>query len=224
MSRATDHAYQHIRNLILAGELAPGEPLREERLAELCNVSRTPVRDALRRLETEAFVWRTESQRSFVADWSMDDIAEAFHLRGMLESHAAGRAAVRLKPEDMKQLKAHNQRIFSCINLKQPNIQTFLEHNRQFHAIILEAAQSEKLSAMLARLIEQPVLLRTASQYDHDNLERSYQEHEELLSAFAYQDSEWAESVMKSHIRRAFHAYADAHARTGGARREGLAA
>ena len=60
MSRASDRAYNHIRNMILSGELSPGEQIREEALAELCGVSRTPVRDALRRLEAELFTRRNE--------------------------------------------------------------------------------------------------------------------------------------------------------------------
>ena len=86
MSRASDRAYSHIRSMILSGELQPGSQIREEALAELCGVSRTPVRDALRRLEAELFIRRNESQRSFVADWSLDDLEEAFQLRAMLEA------------------------------------------------------------------------------------------------------------------------------------------
>ncbi len=60
MSRASDRAYSHIRSMILSGELQPGLQIREEALAELCGVSRTPVRDALRRLEAELFIRRNE--------------------------------------------------------------------------------------------------------------------------------------------------------------------
>jgi DNA-binding GntR family transcriptional regulator len=211
MSRASDRAYAQIRSQILSGALAPGAPLREEHLADICGVSRTPVRDALRRLETEAFVRRNESQRSFVADWSLDDMEEAFQLRGMLEAHAARRAATRLSLEQMERLKAHNRWILQSISGVQPDIPLFLDHNRQFHSVILDAARSERLASMLSRLIEQPVVLRTALQYDRENLERSHREHEELLAAFARGDGDWAEAVMTGHIRRAFHAYADAH-------------
>jgi len=72
MSKAADQAYSHIRSAILNGELAPGSPLREENLAEVTGVSRTPVREALRRLEVEQLVQRTDSKRCFVADWSLD--------------------------------------------------------------------------------------------------------------------------------------------------------
>ena len=78
MSRASDRAYETIRTRILSGDLPPGAQLVEEALAELCGVSRTPVRDALRRLEAELLVERSDTQRSFVSDWSLHDVADAF--------------------------------------------------------------------------------------------------------------------------------------------------
>lgn len=212
MSRASDRAYQHIRTMILSGLLAPGEQLREEQLAESCGVSRTPVREALRRLESASFVRRNESQRSFVAEWSLDDIEEAFQLRAMLEAHAAERAATRISWDQLERLKSCNDGIFDSISSTPTDISTFLEYNRQFHAIIVDAAKSERLAIMLARIVEQPVVLRTAQQYDHENLRRSHHEHGELISAFARRDEQWAKAVMTGHIRRAFHAYADARA------------
>ena len=85
MSRASDRAYDQIRAMILTGALLPGAAMREEQLAEVCGVSRTPVRDAMRRLEAETFIRRSQSQRAFVADWSLDDVEETFQIRAMLE-------------------------------------------------------------------------------------------------------------------------------------------
>jgi DNA-binding GntR family transcriptional regulator len=64
---------------------------------------------------------------------------------------------------------------------------------------------------MLAKLVEQPVVWRTAHHYGREALRRSHREHEELIAAFARRDASWAEAVMGAHIHRAFHAYADAH-------------
>ena len=212
MSRASDRAYGHIRSMILSGALQPGAQIGEEQLAESCGVSRTPVRDALRRLQAELFVTRNESQRCFVADWSLSDIEDSFELRGMLEAHAAKRAATRINWDQLERLKSCSQAIERAIEGVIPDVPTFLENNRTFHAIILEAAASDRLSNMLGRLVEQPVVLRTALQYDRQNLARSSHEHSELLAAFARRDGPWAHAIMAAHIRRAFHAYADAHA------------
>jgi DNA-binding GntR family transcriptional regulator len=214
MSKASDRAYARIRAMILSGELAPGSQIREEQLAEQCGVSRTPVRDALNRLETELLIRRTGSQRSFVADWSLDDVEDAFTLRGILESLAAERAAVRIAHEELARLRWLNAAIGRAVAQDPPDISAFLDHNLAFHNIIVEAAASPRLQNMLAKLIEQPVVWRTAQNYDRSNLERSHREHEELLAAFERRDDAWAASIMAGHIRRAFHTYADAHGRS----------
>lgn len=211
MSRASDRAYDRIRSMILEGELSPGTQIREEQLAESCGVSRTPVRDALRRLESQAFIRRSESQRCFVADWSLDDIADAFELRTILEGRAAHRAADRIDDAAIQRLRLCNRQIYGAVTANPANVIGFLKANREFHAIILEAADSRRLSSLLTALIEQPVIWRTAHHYGREALLRSHSEHEELLAAFVRHDGPWAEAVMTAHIRRAFHAYADAH-------------
>ena len=211
MSRASDKAYETIRALILSGELAAGEQLGEEALAARCGVSRTPIRDALRRLEAELLVHRSESQRSFVADWSLDDVLEAFELRALLEARAARRAAERMTDEVIRDLTAANRALGAAIRATPPDVQSFLDANRDFHTKIIEVAQSPRLASLLGTLIEQPVVWRTAHQYSREALRRSHDEHNELLAAFARRDGAWAGAVMAAHIRRAFHAYADAH-------------
>ncbi|MGH8335723.1 MAG: GntR family transcriptional regulator, partial [Gammaproteobacteria bacterium] len=111
----------------------------------------------------------------------------------------------------LARLRTHNDSIEQAITAQVPDVPKFLDHNRQFHAIILEASGSERLTGMLAQVIEQPVVLRTALQYDLENLMRSHHEHDELLAAFNRRDGNWAAAVMTAHIRRAFHAYAEAH-------------
>jgi DNA-binding GntR family transcriptional regulator len=217
MSRVSDRAYGAIRNMILSGELPAGAQLGEEALAEMCGVSRTPVREALRRLEADMLVGRTDTQRTFVADWSIDDVADAFELRAMLEGRAARRAAERMTDSAMARIRAANRALGAAIQQPVPDVSGFLEGNREFHAIILEVAGSRRLAALLGTLIEQPVVLRTARQYSREELRRSHAEHEELTAAFARRDGAWAEAIMTSHILRAYHAYAEAHrVRQGG--------
>lgn len=200
-----------IRNKILSGELRSGAKIGEEALAEQCGVSRTPIREALGRLEAEYLIRRSETQRSFVADWSLDDVEESFELRGMLESRAARRAAKRINQSQIERMKVHNHALQKAVERDIPDTQVFLDHNQQFHTIILEASASQRLTNALAKLIEQPVIWRTVQNFTAGDLQRSYREHEELLAAFEQHDPNWAEAVMTSHIRRAFHTYANAH-------------
>ena len=211
MSRASDRAYNAIRSMILSGELAARAQLGEEALAERCGVSRTPVREALRRLEADLLVYRTDTQRSFVADWSLDDVSDAFDLRAKLEGMAARRAAERMTPSALERIRAANLALRTAIERPVPDIEGFLEGNREFHAAILDVAGSRRLTALLGTLIEQPVVWRTAHHYGREALRKSHSEHEELAAAFARRDGAWAEAIMAGHILRAFHAYADAH-------------
>jgi len=217
MSKACERAYAEIRGLILSGDALPGSPLTEEALADICGVSRTPVREALRRLEAELYIVRSDSQRLFVADWNAEDLAEMFTLRAMLEAHAAARAATRITPEALAALSACNARLAAAVaaspaaaGTATPDVATFLTENRRFHDIVITAAASPRLTNMLAALVEQPVIRRTAARYSRTELARSSHEHGELIIAFTARDAEWAHAVMTGHIRRAFHAFSAA--------------
>ncbi len=207
MTTASDKAYAEIRGLILSGDASPGTPLREEALADIVGVSRTPVREALKRLESELYAVRTPGGRLVVAAWDGDDVAEIFALRAMLESHAAARAARRLSPAAIAELRACNADLQAAIAGHEPDIARFLAANRAFHDLIISGSASGRLATMLAGLVEQPIVRRTATRYDRSDLQRSATEHDQLIQAFTARDSDWARAVMAAHIHRALHAF-----------------
>lgn len=210
MTRASDQAYRIIRDRILQGHLAPAEQLREEALAEECGVSRTPIREALQRLEREHLVRRSGGQRAYVADWSIDEIEEGFVLRAMLEGRAAERAASRIGAGGIALLQRCNDSVEALLAADVPDVEGFLEQNRIFHGLLIEASGSERLAVLLGSVVEQPVVARTARQYVGGELRRSLAEHRELVRAFECRDPRWARSLMVAHIRRAFHVYRQA--------------
>ena len=205
--KASERAYAEIRGLILAGDASPGTPLREEALADIVGVSRTPVREALKRLEAEHYAIRTPGGRLVVAAWDVDDVAEIFALRAMLEGHAAARAARRLSPDGLSALKACNQALHDALAADEPDVARFLAENRRFHDLVIGASASARLATMLASLVEQPIVRRTATRYARDDLMRSANEHDQLIQAFAARDADWARAVMAAHIHRALHAF-----------------
>ncbi len=211
MSRASDRAYDEIKSRILIGTLAPGTQVKEEELAVICGVSRTPVRDAMHRLEAEMFIQRSDSQRSFVSDWSIEDIEELFTLRTMLESHAAAQAAERVTPAMLIELHRNTAATDVAIDRPLPDVDGFLVKNAQFHALIIQAAASDRLAHMINRLVLQPIVHRTALRYDADQLRRSLSEHVEIVAALEARDADWARAVMTSHIRRASHVFRNKH-------------
>jgi DNA-binding GntR family transcriptional regulator len=216
MSKASDSAYALIRSKILSGDWPGGSQLKEEILADVCGVSRTPIRDALRRLETEFFIIR-ENQRTFVAEWSQEDVEDLFALRAMLEAYAAARAAERRGAAHMDRLRsAHDgiAKILRAANGRIPlDIDGFIGHNRDFHRAILDASGSERLAGLLSRLVEQPVVMRTAFSYTREDLERSQREHADLIAAIDARDPAWARAVMTAHIQRAYHALEESRAK-----------
>ena len=210
MSTASDTAYEKIRAFLIAGETRPGDRLTEEQLSQIAGVSRTPVRDAVQRLVRELLLMRTESNRIFVPDWSANEIDEMFTLRQMLEGHAAERAATRVDGEQIETLEAINLELHNAVERDPPDIVWFLDANRRFHEAVMDAAHSPRLAQILATLVEQPVVLHTAQSYSTADLAQSARDHDELIAAFRAGDEAWARAVMNSHLRRAFHVFANA--------------
>ncbi|MCH8321607.1 MAG: GntR family transcriptional regulator [Proteobacteria bacterium] len=208
MSKATNKAVKIIRKMILDGEFAPGSHLKEEELAEVCGVSRTPVRDALRALAGEDYVRIIPNHGTFVSEWSGQDIAEIFLLRSMLEAYGARLAAEKATEEHIDTMRKEVERIDKMLSSgKGVDLDIFLAGNKKFHETLREAAGSDRLTKIITRLIAQPVVARTAMSYDRDDLQRSNEHHAELVEAISAKDGEWAHSVMTSHILAAFQVY-----------------
>ncbi|MFY8194741.1 MAG: GntR family transcriptional regulator, partial [Novosphingobium sp.] len=147
---------------------------------------------------------RSDTNRVFVPIWSDDDEEELFTLRAMLESHCATRAARLISDEQVAQLHAHCDFIDRAIATPDgPDVPGFVEGNRRFHAVILAAAQSERLAQLMKFVVSQIVVHRTAEQYSRADMEQSQRDHRDLVSAFEMRDEEWAGAVANTHIRRA---------------------
>ncbi|MGB3721708.1 MAG: GntR family transcriptional regulator [Pacificimonas sp.] len=207
MNTASARAHRIIRSSLLDGTFAPGDALTEAALADLSGVSRTPVRQALLRLEAEGLVTRSETGRLSVADWQRTDLDDLFTLRAMLEGHAAERAARRIDADGLAALKAANADLAAAV-AGTPDVPAFLTANHRFHDIIIAAAASDRTAVMLGQLVEQPLVRATAHRYDRALFMRSHEEHEELIAALELGDGTWARAVMTGHIRRAYHALA----------------
>jgi DNA-binding GntR family transcriptional regulator len=206
VSTAGVRAYDHIRSLIIEGRVAPGERLKEEELTESCGVSRTPVREALRRLATEGLVVVTPNQGAQVAMLGSAELEEIYALRAMIEGHAAARAARRITPEQIVELKRLASLMEAAVESRSNLDQTFLPSNSAFHHLILDIAGSPRLRAMASLVVEIPLMVRTLARYSEAELQRSIQHHRELIAAFESGDEAWARSTMQSHVLSASHA------------------
>lgn len=204
MSKIADLTYQAIRDRILSGEYAPGAHLKEEVVAEHTGASRTPVREALRRLNAEQLVEFAANRGAYVASWSLEDVEEIYTLRSILEGQAAFRAATRIVENEISVLIECADRIDDLLaTAGERKTEKIFEANHRFHNTILDASQSERLSKMLSWLVEIPVTLQTFEKYSDRDIERSNHHHRELIDAFRSRDPHWAQKVMETHLSAA---------------------
>lgn len=204
---AGDKAYETIRALILEGRFAPGEWLREEDLTSVCGVSRTPIREAIRRLVAEGLIVKNPRFGAQVATIAAAELEEIYTLRAMVESHASARAATRIGEEQIARLKELASVMERAATAGDEAIRTRYTHaNAEFHRIILEAAHSPRLSKMAALLVELPLTLRTLANYTLEDRQRSLRHHRELIAAFQARSPQWASAAMQSHVHAALHA------------------
>jgi DNA-binding GntR family transcriptional regulator len=221
MAQATEHAYAQIRSLLIAGDFEPGSRLREEDLAERTGVSRTPVREALRRLANEGFVTFQPHRGVQVISWTDQDLDELFGVRALLESYGAGQAAGRATADHVAAMYGLCDRMDALAEQTYelehpvdgdgsrlpPSVQEvyhrIAELNNEFHETVLASTGNAYLRSLMGGLISMPLVQRTFMRYSGERLARSMSHHRELVDAIRSGDSSWASSVMNAHVRSA---------------------
>jgi len=200
-SVASEQAYNQIRQDIVSGVLKEHERLTEQALAERLGISRTPVREAIKRLIHEGFIENQSGYSTRVARFSVDEAEQVFQLRSMLEGYAIRRAATMASKEQVSLLRTLAS---SMSQLTPPNTDDEYDQiaraNEQFHNTIAEAANSPRLMALISVAVDVGLVARTYRLYSNAALLRSCHHHHEMVDAIEARSSEWAESVMTSHL------------------------
>jgi DNA-binding GntR family transcriptional regulator len=206
--RPADLAYAWVSERIFNGTFTPGAHLKEAELAAGIGVSRTPVRDALRRLAGEGLVVTERERGTYVASFSAQEVDDIFQLRAALEGYGASLAVKRIGPAElarMEDLASQMEALTSANGGKGGrggvDLARLTALNNAFHRVILDAAGSRRLSAMLGPLIDIPVLLlKHYNWHGRVDPERSNRQHRELIDAFRAGDPLWVRTRMQSHI------------------------
>ncbi len=197
---ATSLAYSTIRDEILSGGFPGGHRLREDDLAAMIGVSRTPIREALRSLAAEGFVTHERNRGFQVESWTLKDLEEVHGLRSLLEPYAAGLAATS-GLLDADALVALADEMQEAIRQPRLDVELMTELNNRFHDAILEASGNQRLRLLVNSVVQVPIVRRTFSQYTNEDLKRSLAHHQELVESLRSGDAVWAESVMRTHMR-----------------------
>lgn len=208
MAAAAQNAYEVLKQRIIGGTYAPGAQLKEEHLARELAISRTPVRVALRRLVDDGLAMADPNRGVRVAEWTELDIDETYQLRALLEAHAAELATRRGGVVLADRLDELNEQMDDAIAKGGSALaQRLQEINAQFHRVILEASGSPRLRAMLAGLIDMPIVIRSHFISTTADYLQSLQHHRDLAAAVRAGDGDLARQAMQLHLRVAAHRF-----------------
>jgi DNA-binding GntR family transcriptional regulator len=181
-----------LRELITDRQLSPGTPLRQRDLAEQFDVSYTPVREALRRLESEGLVVSDVHRGATVARTEPEGLEENYRILAALEALAGSLAVAKMSDGDLAEIEARYREVAAC----QPDDERLAELNRQFHFRVYECARSPML-LLLMRLLWRSFPDGPQAGRPH---QESVQQHAKLLRALKKRDEEQVAAIIRDHV------------------------
>jgi DNA-binding GntR family transcriptional regulator len=200
-----DRVYREIKRAIVTQVLPAGSQLVELRLAERFGVSRTPIRNALRRLAYEGLVKMVPNNGAFIAEMSASEIEQVYRVREVLEGFAARLASAAITPEELDRLeRLLEEEEKACLN---QDFEAYVSANDAIHGLIADASRNEVLATILKSLLDRSNLcLIFYDSFFGLPIEevKSIKEHHRLLEALRTKNPEDCESEMRNQIKSAF--------------------
>ncbi|MET3506403.1 GntR family transcriptional regulator [Halalkalibacter oceani] len=192
-----EQVYSLIKQAIITGELLPNEHLREMKLAERFHTSRTPVREALRKLENEGFVTYQSSIGTKVIDLNQAKIVELYECRAVLEGLAAGKAALNMETNDRIMLE--ESLILAKQYFQKGDIKQMIKKNTIFHETIVHSSRNASLIHLMNQIKDQSIWSRSILN-SYGVKPNWLEEHEAIFEAISNKDAEKSDQLMKAHL------------------------
>ncbi|MDD2897769.1 MAG: GntR family transcriptional regulator [Desulfuromonadaceae bacterium] len=186
---------ENIRDAILSGSLKAGSRVSEPELAERYGISRTPIREAFRQLESEGYLTVIPRRGAVVSELSPKDIEEFYAIKSIMEGYAARLACVRFTEKDLDRLQATNDKLAELARIG--DIKHFFKVHSDFHEQFIKASNNEKLYELIAGLVTKFQRLRFTSLNLPGRMLVSVQEHEKIIDAFRKRDADLAEALVR---------------------------
>lgn len=196
-----DHAYEQVRAAIVTGRMAPGQSVLEVELGSMLRMSRTPVREALLRLELEGYVARDETSRLVVHQLASREVAEIFIVRELLECEAARLAALRISEEELARLD--ELVAADRLALRQRRVDELARLNDQIHGVIIVASRQRTLSELLRNLRGRVFGLNAFAVGSDADQQRFVEDHAALVEYLRDGDDGAAVTLLRDHLARA---------------------
>ena len=195
-----DVVFNTLRRAILRGELVPGQRLMEIRLADQMGVSRTPVREAIRKLELEGLVVMVPRKGAEVAHISGKNLRDVLEVRRALEELAGELACERMSAEDFKKLEQANHKFASVLDSDDSTV--LGQADEEFHGLIYQATDNDRLVQMVNHLREQMYRYRIEHLKNKSQRTILLQEHQDIMRALAARDVEAVRRAIRAHINK----------------------
>ena len=202
-SLASERAYAYIRDGIYSEQFKPGQTITEDEVASVVGVSRTPVREAIRRASADGLLEQLEGfRRARVTRFTEQDSDDLFEVRAALEAMAAERAARHITPAEIARLEELAAAMEEATDSRRPTlVRDFNDFNIAFHTTVLTASRSRQVIRAAEHLVATPtVLLRRYDNTLHANLGRTNRHHRGIITALKVGDPKWAAAEMTVHI------------------------
>jgi len=194
------HVFEHLKKAIINGELVSGMRLVESRIADAMDISRTPVREAIHKLEREGFLEKLPRGGFKVLGLTSADIQETFGIRSVLESYAARLAAIQHTEKELIPLERKIEQYQA--HLEQGNLDALPEINTEFHDMLYALSRSPRLIRMINGLRDQIYRFRQIILKIEDLANTSNRDHRMMLALIRKRDAEGVERLVRDHILR----------------------
>jgi len=195
-----EHAYQHLKQAIVSGDLTPESRVIESRLASVLGISRTPVREAVHKLEREGLLRKLPQGSFFVVGFTKEDIEETFGIRSVLESYAARLATIKHHEEELGPLEKKIGEYQMCLD--RGEMDALPRINTEFHDLLYALSRSPKLINMINGLRDQIYRFRRIILKMEEIAKVSNDDHKEMLKAMKKRDADRVERLVRGHILR----------------------
>jgi DNA-binding GntR family transcriptional regulator len=191
-------AYHALSSGIVGGRIEPGTQLRPDTIAEQLEISTTPVREALYRLEGDGLLVKLPYQGWFVREFTEPEVRELYEMRAALECFSVKLACERITSDQLAALR--KQQIVGAAALKSNDMDAYRIYNRDLHAAIMDAAHNAYLSSTMGQLTLQSQMLMSRTIRLVGRPSRAIEEHQELIELVASRKAKDAQKVMERHI------------------------
>jgi DNA-binding GntR family transcriptional regulator len=190
---------QRLRPMLVEGRIPPGAKLNERELAELLNVSRTPLREAIKMLAAEGLVELLPNRGAIAVSLSEADVLNTFEVMAGLESLSGELAAERITPQELAEIQAMQFEMMAAYTRR--DLSAYYNLNSRIHNAINAAAKNPVLATVYNQVNARLQALRFRSNQDGEKWKRAMKEHEKMIEALAARDGAAMREVLLAHLR-----------------------